>query len=321
MTPLSLELVGEGTPRTFTQNEVRIGTSGECDFVLPAGEYPAVGLEHLRMSFDGAEWWAKDLSGASGTLLNGRRFSRHLLCPGDVLRLTNEGPELKVHFATGVQVAPTILVAGAAKAMPTRMTGRPPTRPGESTSTINGAQASTKQARSVATSKGLAAQPTHMSDLTQSSQKSETNLAISPPEEAMIEQKLNLLRNLLIGATIVILFSVALVLSQMQEISAIRRNLTDTRKELAEMRVEAHTALGKSYPELDTRFARLEKTLDDADQRMQQMGQGMDQKMQQLEDRFVRRMNKEIPVIIDQYLKEKQGVIRKHVQDQVIPAQ
>jgi hypothetical protein len=181
------------------------------------------------------------------------------------------------------------------------------------------AQASTKQLRPVATSKSLAGQPTRISDPTGSSRRSQTNVAISPDEEAMIEQKLNLLRNILIAAAIVILFSVALVLSQMQEISAIRRNLTETRKELADMRIESHTALGKVYPELESRLTRLEKNLDDTDQRLQQAGekmsQNMDQKMQRLEDRFVSRMGKEIPGIMDQYLKsKKEEVVRGKMQ-------
>jgi hypothetical protein len=316
MAAFSLEVVGEGTARTFTQNEIRIGTSPECNFVLSAGEYPAVGLEHLRIRFDRAEWWAEDLGGANGTLLNGRRFTRHLLSPGDVLRLTNDGPELKVQFTTAVQVAPTILVSGPAEVTPTRTSVLPPTQPGESMSLTPAAQASTKQSRSVATSKSLAAQPKRISDPTGSSRRSQTNVAISPDEEAMIEQKLNLLRNILIAAAIVTLFSVAFLLSQMQEISAIRRNLTETRKELADMRMELHAFGGKVYPELESR---LKQNSDEADQKLrhagEKMSQDMDQKMQRLEDRFVSRMGKEIPGIMDEYLKsKKEEVVRGKMQ-------
>jgi hypothetical protein len=323
MAALSLEMVGRGTPRTFNQNEIRIGTSSECDFVMPVGECPDVRLQHLRICFDAAEWWAEDLSGTSSTLLNGRRFSRQLLSPGDILRLTNGGPELRVHFAAGARVAPTILVRDANEVGPTQSGGRPPAGASESASTATGAQTSTKQTRSVAASKRLTMQPARMPEPAHTSQRPETNLTTSPDEEAMIEQKLNLLRNLLIGAAIVIFLSLVLILSQMQEISAIRRNLTDTRKELADMRLEAHSALGKFYPELDTRLSRLEKNLDGMDQKMHeasdQMGQSLDQKMQQMEDRFVRRMDKETPVIMDRYLKAKQDEMRKEMQKQVIP--
>jgi hypothetical protein len=112
-------------------------------------------------------------------------------------------------------------------------------------------------------------------------------------EEAVMERKLNSIRNLL-AANLVVL--ILLLLGLFYENVQIDRN----RDELMKMRGDATTAVGQFMPELNDRLNSYEKNM-----------QGMDAKLKAAEDHFVDRMNKELPITMDKYVNSKMNDLRK----------
>jgi hypothetical protein len=106
-------------------------------------------------------------------------------------------------------------------------------------------------------------------------------------DQYMIDQKLSGIRTLLILNLGVLCL---LLLGLLYENQQIERN----RKALMELRSQAQSAVGQFQPELDTRLNSFEKRMDSLD--------GM---MKDEEDHFVRRMNTEIPAMLDNYIARK----------------
>jgi hypothetical protein len=65
---LLLQVLEPGTiPVTFSQPEIIIGRSTDCDLCIPN---EAISARHLRLSFHHNQWWAEDLHSRNGSLLN-----------------------------------------------------------------------------------------------------------------------------------------------------------------------------------------------------------------------------------------------------------
>ncbi|MDA2913793.1 hypothetical protein MYX77_07525 [Acidobacteriia bacterium AH_259_A11_L15] len=116
----------------------------------------------------------------------------------------------------------------------------------------------------------------------------------------MIEQRLNTLRNLLAVALVLILALGAVILYQAQQIN---RN----HDAIQEMRSEARTAVGQFMPDLEKRLSTFETSMGE----MQTAMEGMDEKIKQAEDRMVRRLEREMPRILDAYLEKKMEEMRQ----------
>lgn len=116
----------------------------------------------------------------------------------------------------------------------------------------------------------------------------------------MIEQRLNTLRNLLVVAVVLVLALGGVILYQAQQIS---RN----HDAIQEMRSEARTAVGQFMPDLDNRLNGFEVRMGE----MQTAMEGMDEKIKQAEDRMVRRLEREMPRILDAYLDKKMEEMRQ----------
>jgi FHA domain len=110
---------------------------------------------------------------------------------------------------------------------------------------------------------------------------------ISEDEDPMNDQKLSLLRNLVILMVGLVLVLGGIVISQMQQLSDIRQNVTD-------MRAEAKTAVAKFTPELDQRMNKIESNMD-----------AMDERMQKAQDKFMKQIDAELPKVLDKYVDKK----------------
>jgi hypothetical protein len=87
------------------------------------------------------------------------------------------------------------------------------------------------------------------------------------------------------------------------------KELSQTHRELGELRAQAQNAVGALTPSLDARLNVFEKRMDVMDQRVSaaqdQMIKGMDAQAKIAEDRLAARMNAEIPAMLDKYVNKK----------------
>ncbi len=102
-----------------------------------------------------------------------------------------------------------------------------------------------------------------------------------------MEETLKILRNLVAVLVVLVVVLCGLMVNQFQEI---RRN----RDTLLAMRRQANDAVAQFTPQLDERIKHLDDQI-----------QGLDAKMQGSEDRFMRRLDAELPKMLDRYLESK----------------
>jgi pSer/pThr/pTyr-binding forkhead associated (FHA) protein len=82
--PLNVAFEGLGQGLSFTQLEVIIGRSGNCDIVL---EDKTVSGRHARLTYHHGQWWLEDLTSTNGTFLNDEPVSMPVvLTHGDQIR-------------------------------------------------------------------------------------------------------------------------------------------------------------------------------------------------------------------------------------------
>jgi len=354
MTELKIELVGKDRKWSFSKREVRIGRDTRSDVVFTAEEYPMVSRNHILLSFEGERCWVEDQKTRGGTLLNGTRIERALVSPGDIVRLSSDGPELRLFFsalvipgkAAGSQQAigesPTRILPAvqptekARDDAPTRIVSA-----GEAASMVHDdAQVGEHKARdtreriSAGTSdaqlprpKVPAARPvaTPDSPVTPSmgspaGGRSESvpgaDSAVRMQERKMahsegdpvapegltrtdfviMEKKLGALRNLVVGLLVMVVILGGMLINQNRMIERNRQELSDLKKDAFE---QLMPRLSQKAKDLDARFQKTQSALD-----------LMDGKIREAEDRFVRRLNVELPGILDRELPK---IVNKYV--------
>ncbi|MCV2491230.1 DUF3662 domain-containing protein [Geodermatophilus sp. YIM 151500] len=75
---------GPGTRHELTTGRNVIGRGTEADIRLPD---TGVSRKHVDVVLEQGTAWAEDLGSTNGTLVNGRRITRHALSDGDVIRI------------------------------------------------------------------------------------------------------------------------------------------------------------------------------------------------------------------------------------------
>jgi ribosomal 50S subunit-recycling heat shock protein len=117
-----------------------------------------------------------------------------------------------------------------------------------------------------------------------------------------LEGKLKTLQLILVANLAVVVLLFAWIYMQSRELS-------QTHREVQELRVQAQSAVGALMPQLDARLNVFEKRMDVMDQRVNaaqdQMIKGMDAQAKLAEDRLANRMNAEIPAMLDKYVNKK----------------
>jgi hypothetical protein len=131
----------------------------------------------------------------------------------------------------------------------------------------------------------------------------------SPLGRSTDDEDMQMLESKLKGMRVILLVNTVILVALIGWIFQLNQQLTQTRQDLREMRVQAQTAVGQFTPSLDARLAVFEKRMDGIDGKMraaqEQMVAGMDAKMKSTEDRLVERMNAEIPAMLDKYINKK----------------
>ena len=341
---VDIEMVRDGTHWTLDKREVMLGRDPDADVRLTADEFLMVSRRHAVVSTAGeGEVWLEDQNSFNGTLLNGRRVSRERLNSGDVIRLGDDGPEFRVTFGTGVVArprtgagssvtpplgsynAPTAFSAEPGGTPPPTQYGGgpgagrkepPPTQYGGGPRAGGFATTSHTPAPPGATTSEV---PTHMPGTSGGLQAPALGASgempaadadnydeLSPGEEAMLESKIAMTRNLLLFVILLCIALGAVVIYQGQEIKK-------TRETLNAMQRQAENAVGQFMPQLNNRLNRFDTRLDEFQTKMDKM----DENMKRAEDRFVARMNTEMPKIMDRYVQMKANEIQRSTKGQV----
>lgn len=110
-----------------------------------------------------------------------------------------------------------------------------------------------------------------------------------------MDKKLDSIRNLLAANLAVMVILLLAVLYQGQQINRNKEAVTALRE-------EAQNAVKTFTPALDQRLKTMKQRMD-----------GFDGKMKQAEDRFVERMNKELPSVMDKYINRKFEEMKRQV--------
>ncbi|HEY1256762.1 MAG TPA: FHA domain-containing protein [Terracidiphilus sp.] len=137
-----------------------------------------------------------------------------------------------------------------------------------------------------------------------SSLPAQTAAARAAESEIMqsLEGKLKTLQLILVANLAVLVLLFGWIYMQSKELS-------QTHREVQELKLQATNAVGALTPSLDARLNVFEKRMDVMDQRVSvaqdRMIKGMDDQAKLAEDRLANRMNAEIPAMLDKYVNKK----------------
>jgi hypothetical protein len=304
MNELSIELVGRGTRWNFSKREIRIGRDPACDLVLSGDQYPMVSRNHLLLRLEADQCWVEDLDTSGGTLANGKRIQRAPISPGDVVQLAADGPELRIYFRSAAPAMHATAAAGYGEAQPARHTLDAPTQipPGLAEATAHPRLQSSENRQTLVPPNLTQDEDSMGSSKSGSSGNSGAAQTAQFParEIAILEQKIKTVRNLLAATLILVVILGGIILNQSRAIESNRQDLTDMRKDAVERLMPT---LHQRLTDFD---ARLKKSED--------MMNGMDGKIQQAENRFIKRIEAELPGLLDRELPK---ILNKYIDEKL----
>jgi ribosomal 50S subunit-recycling heat shock protein len=340
---IEIVIVGESNKWVLNQPRIRIGQDSRCEVSLPAAKYPAVLGEHATLDVaDGTIKLVKGLRQGGDIFLNGQPAAvGATIRSGDLLRLGASGPELRLRVqeeeasTRSGEYQPTRVLYQPASAVrdsgssrpsheatriissgpvpttyspaPTQVPGRQgvhpvPSSPYTPSASINtrridtGANGGATQVISAPGGFGPARVQEIPTNQTAAARAAEGEMMQS------LEGKLKSMQLILVAnlAVLVLLFGWIYMQS---------RELTQTHREVQELKKQATNAVGALTPSLDARLNVFEKRMDVMDQRVSvaqdRMIKGMDEQAKLAEDRLANRMNAEIPAMLDKYVNKK----------------
>jgi hypothetical protein len=224
------------------------------------------------------------------------------------LRLGADGPELR--FRLTEEPSKTPATPGYAETIVRRPESEVTSVANESAATVI-AESPTADQTVLRYAESIAGKPEDVSAkpvrvVLGETQKPETSRGISmqsparpiEPEvgdQQVMDKKLDSIRNLLAANLAVMVILLLAVLYQGQQINRNKEAVTALRE-------EAQNAVKTFTPALDQRLKTMEQRMD-----------GFDGKMKQAEDRFVERMNKELPSVMDKYINRKFEEMKRQV--------
>jgi pSer/pThr/pTyr-binding forkhead associated (FHA) protein len=318
---IEIEIVGKSNKWVLNQPLIRIGRSTKCEIALPDKQYPAIALEHVALEVINDTVRLAGKNGATGdTYLNDLPASAgSVVHPGDVLRLGEGGPELRIRFqvrearSAPVGYEPTRLVRFDEEPVyePTRVINLSG-READPTVLIPSAGSAGKKPDQATTS-APAAGSSYSPYATQTASGMSGRSA--PPSTAgadsgnsrNLEGRMKLMQY-------VLLVNLALLVVLLFYVAQLTQQLSQTREELHELHVQAQTAVGQFTPELDAKLGVFEEHMNGMDAKLRAAGVSMqndlDAKMKVAEERMVNRMNAEIPAMLDKYISHKLGDLK-----------
>jgi hypothetical protein len=339
---IEIVIVGESNKWVLNQPRIRIGQDSRCEVSLPAAKFPAVLGEHATLDVvDGVIKLAKGPRPGGEVFLNGHPAGiGAAVRSGDLLRLGSSGPELRIRIQeqeasprsgnyepTRVLYQPFSTVQDSASSRPsheaTRIisSGPKPTTYSPTPTPVSGRQgvhpvpsspyapsASINTRRLDTGANGGPTQvivpggfgPARVQEIS-TAQTAASRAAESEIMESL-EGKLKTLQLILVANLAVLLLLFAWIYKQSNELS-------QTHREVQELKMQATNAVGALTPSLDARLNVFEKRMDGMDQKVSvaqdRMIKGMDEQAKLAEDRLANRMNAEIPAMLDKYVNKK----------------
>ena len=304
---VEIELVGQTNNWSYRKAMILIGRDTKCDVSL--SEYPVVSREHAMLELGEDDGLALSDRSANGTFLNGKRLSAGIVRSGDTLRLGADGPELRIRltqeFAATVlsekpQADATVLqYAEGTAGKPRNASAIAPAEAAETRVQVAGRETAgciadpppAPDAKPVRVALGEAPKP----EIPRGASTPSPARPATPEvgDQQAMDKRLDSIRNLLAANLAVMVILLLAVLYQGQQINRNREALTG-------MHQEAQNAVKTFTPALDQRLKVMEQRMD-----------GFDGKMKQAEDRFVERMNKELPSVMDKYINRKFEELRR----------
>ena len=300
---IEIIIVGETGKWVLNLPRIRIGLDPNCEVSLPSGRYPSVAGEHLVLeTVSGAVSVARGMPPGGETYLNGHPAGAGAaIRSGDILRLGNGGPELRIrllereayappaeHEPTRVLHEPTRVITGPAAAA---YSPPPPVAPA-----AVGSQGYTAEVSRVVPSAPVnpASQPAAN--------------AAEGEDTSMLESKVKTLQGLLVTTMLFVLVLMGCNIWQCWELS-------QTRDDVQQLRTQAQNAVAQFTPALDARLKALDDRLDGMDAKVAEaqdrMVKSMDVQTKRAEDRMVSRMNAEIPALLDKYIANKMAELKR----------
>jgi len=303
---VEIELVGQTNNWSYRKARILIGRDSRCDVSLT--EYSMVSREHVMLELrEDGELALSDRS-ANGTFLNGKRVGAGIVHSGDTLRLGADGPELR--FRLTEEPSKTPATPGFAETIVRRPESEVTSVANESAATVI-AESPTADQTVLRYAESIAGKPEDVSAkpvrvVLGEAPKPEMPRGISMQSPArpigpevgdqqVMDKKLDSIRNLLAANLAVMVILLLAVLYQGQQINRNKEAITGLRE-------EAQNAVKTFTPALDQRLKTMEQRMD-----------GFDGKMKQAEDRFVERMNKELPSVMDKYINRKFEEMKRQV--------
>jgi hypothetical protein len=303
---VEIELVGQTNNWSYRKARILIGRDSRCDVSLT--EYSMVSREHVMLELrEDGELELSDRS-ANGTFLNGKRVGAGIVHSGDTLRLGADGPELR--FRLTEEPSKTPATPGYAETIVRRPESEVTSVANESAATVI-AESPTADQTVLRYAESIAGKPEDASAkpvrvVLGEAPKPEMPRGISMQSPArpigpevgdqqVMDKKLDSIRNLLAANLAVMVILLLAVLYQGQQINRNKEAVTALRE-------EAQNAVKTFTPALDQRLKTMEQRMD-----------GFDGKMKQAEDRFVERMNKELPSVMDKYINRKFEEMKRQV--------
>ena len=312
---IEIIVVGESGKWVLNYPRIRIGVDPNCEVNLPPGRYPPVAGEHLVLEMvGGAVSLARDTPPGGDTYLNGHPASAGAaIRSGDILRLGNGGPELRIRlleretYLPPAQHDPT-RVAPPAQYEPTRVQNHEPTRvmtgqtPAPSSSPPPVAPAAVgRQGYTAEAVHGVPAAP-------RTAVMQSTPSAAEGDNMQNLEGKVKSLQSILVVTLLIILVLLGCNIWQCWELS-------QTRDDVQQLRTQAQNAVGQFTPALDIRLKALDDRLDGMDAKMadaqDRLIKTMDAETKRAEDRMVARMNAAIPALLDKYIADKMEQLKQ----------
>lgn len=261
-------MVGTHQSWAFEQSEIRVGKGEACNIILSDPQFQTVSDNHFILYVEQDRLRLEDLRSAAGTFVNGRRVDKSEVPSDSVVQLGANGPSLRISFAAAQKPAPSI-VAAAVGVAPTvvREAPNPPVQQ---------------------------PQPQQHSYQPAGQNPFQALPQTAHGDEAMLEHKIESLQKLL---TVTVVLAAALLVVMIYLIQQVNA----TQQTLDAMHKEAATAVGKFMPELDARLSQFETKVAQVETAMG----GVDNKIKQAEDRFVVRLDQDLPKILDRYVERK----------------
>src|SRR5215471_15649717 len=272
---VELHLLGTDNGWQLSKPRVRIGRDPGCEVALAPDKYPMVSREHAFLTIENERIRLTDNQSTNSTFVNGIAISNAMLTKLDHFRLGKDGPEFEIHvLEEQASVNPPTVLSAKAVTMPTAVEARDPAN---TPTRIAARVEQEKRHTGQSVIQKVEAKPVSASH----------GGAPAMKDEAMIQQKLNSVRNLvyLLVAMVAVLLGVIFYQSQ---------QIDKNRAELNDMRRQAQSAVAQFTPQLDQRLNAFDKRLDQ-----------VDEKMKNAEDEFMSRMNKELPRMLDRYVDRK----------------